>query len=132
MILFIFAWIRNCKMLNSNPTHPNFDLLLQGKKHLWVENPEDLICQKCEDMPVDDSTRHCKRCHICVKNFDHHCFWFNMCVGGRNYAIFYSTIKYLLVILTLVFIENIVILLWSGLKVSTSHYIKMFSNLFRH
>ena len=32
---------------------------------------------------------HCKVCNHCVKQFDHHCHFFNQCVGPRTRLLFY-------------------------------------------
>ena len=33
-------------------------------------------------------TVHCRKCGICVSNFDHHCIWLNNCIGKNNYILF--------------------------------------------
>ncbi|KAH8098156.1 hypothetical protein JL720_1084 [Aureococcus anophagefferens] len=35
---------------------------------------------------------HCRRCNMCVEDFDHHCVYLNRCVGRQNYASFFGCI----------------------------------------
>ncbi|KAH8058009.1 hypothetical protein JL722_6555 [Aureococcus anophagefferens] len=35
---------------------------------------------------------HCRRCNMCVEDFDHHCVYLNRCVGKQNYASFFGCI----------------------------------------
>ena len=41
------------------------------------------ICIKCR-IPKDDTTIHCIVCNGCVRDFDHHCSWLNICICKRN------------------------------------------------
>lgn len=60
-----------------------------------------LFCEFCESY-CGMSSKHCRNCNRCVDNFDHHCMWFNNCVGQRNYRLFlasiFSTFAYTLVV----------------------------------
>lgn len=38
--------------------------------------------------PMLPREHHCAVCGICVKQYDHHCFWINNCVGRHNLARF--------------------------------------------
>lgn len=50
-----------------------------------------LFCEFC-DSYCWASSKHCRSCNRCVKGFDHHCMWFNNCVGTRNYWQFFVSI----------------------------------------
>ena len=41
------------------------------------------ICVKCR-IPKDDTTIHCIVCNGCVREFDHHCSWLNICICKKN------------------------------------------------
>ena len=41
------------------------------------------ICVKCR-APKDNTTVHCIVCHGCVREFDHHCSWLNICISKQN------------------------------------------------
>ena len=41
------------------------------------------ICVKCRT-EKDDTTVHCIVCNGCVREFDHHCSWLNICISKQN------------------------------------------------
>ena len=41
------------------------------------------ICVKCRTAK-DDTTVHCIVCNGCVREFDHHCSWLNICISRQN------------------------------------------------
>ena len=61
---------------------------------LWVSltasDPTDLTvnggkwCTRCQ-LFVNVRSCHCRQCHRCVINLDHHCKWLNNCIGEVNY-----------------------------------------------
>lgn len=61
----------------------------RNKEHYILEIsrnfPFCLIC--CSN--IHSTSKHCKKCNKCIKNFDHHCNWLNNCVGKYNYDFFY-------------------------------------------
>ena len=44
-------------------------------------------CPKCK-VQFTKSSKHCVICDKCTDNFDHHCYWVNNCIGGKNYNTF--------------------------------------------
>jgi len=37
---------------------------------------------------------HCSKCNMCIYKLDHHCPWFNQCVGAHNLHMFLSLLLY--------------------------------------
>ena len=46
-----------------------------------------MYCFKCQVFKTD-TLKHCVICNLCCKEFDHHCFWLNNCIGKNNYISF--------------------------------------------
>ena len=61
---------------------------------------ETNICVKCRTAK-DNTTVHCIVCNGCVRNFDHHCSWLNICISEKNLGWFRGFL-YLFVIYILV------------------------------
>ena len=66
------------------------------------------ICVKCR-IPKDSTTVHCIVCNGCVREFDHHCFWLNICISKQNLSWFRAFLYIFLVYIIL----NIVFFLYS-------------------
>ena len=83
--------------------------IINKHSHRWAKSNEELFCDKCDGIPVDGTTRHCKNCNFCVWKFDHHCYWLNKCIGGHNYSLFYKTLVNICLIISIVTAQNIAI-----------------------
>ena len=51
-------------------------------------------CSKCHIIKLC-GTMHCEVCHKCVYMLDHHCIWFNKCIGQFNLKYFFLFALYL-------------------------------------
>ena len=51
-------------------------------------------CRKCHIIKLC-GTMHCAVCHKCVYMLDHHCIWFNKCIGQFNLKYFFLFALYL-------------------------------------
>lgn len=65
-----------------------------------------LYCEYC-DSYCSVSSKHCRECNRCVDGFDHHCMWFNNCVGNKNYRSFLVSITATLAFCIIFVIESI-------------------------
>ena len=49
------------------------------------------FCEICNIIVLDeDYVEHCEECNICIKKYDHHCYWTGKCISNRNKIFFYS------------------------------------------
>jgi palmitoyltransferase len=65
----------------------------------------EYFCHLC-NTHVNGQTKHCGACQRCCANFDHHCVWVNNCIGGKNYAYFFTMIVLLFVHTSLIVAIN--------------------------
>jgi palmitoyltransferase ZDHHC9/14/18 len=49
---------------------------------------EEKYCQECNIFRID-GIAHCRDCNRCVLEMDHHCVWFDNCVGRNNIKLFH-------------------------------------------
>lgn len=62
------------------------DLDSQARRRLQVYEGK-VWCPYCKTHVLNRS-KHCRLCDKCVEVFDHHCKWFNNCIGKSNYRMF--------------------------------------------
>ncbi|CAD8139016.1 unnamed protein product [Paramecium pentaurelia] len=66
-------------------------------------------CQKCNNKWKPPKTHHCQTCKKCIHFRDHHCFWFNCCVGYKNLKYFCQFLMYFSIVLIM---QGISCLIW--------------------
>ncbi|CAI2374379.1 unnamed protein product [Moneuplotes crassus] len=84
ILTLLFCWITS--LINPG--------LLNNKYHSSNSVPGDieeghqaLNCNYCQTQ-VTERFKHCRDCNKCIKDFDHHCWWLNTCIGSSNYKYF--------------------------------------------
>ena len=57
------------------------------------------------DAIVDQKVEHCDECGVCILGLDHHCVFFDACIGTKNFCLFITVIVsfFVLLILAVVF-----------------------------
>lgn len=59
-------------------------------------NNDPNICIICRKSLLFN-TIHCIKCNVCVDDWDHHCFWLDVCVSDKN-KVHFSAFLYLAII----------------------------------
>ena len=101
LLLFIIIYLL---LLINDPGTIKSEPLETVKKLLNNEDCGDLTkyCYKCY-VKKTITSKHCIVCNKCYEDFDHHCYWINKCVAGKNFNIFlfflFETFLYLSVFL---------------------------------
>jgi len=60
---------------------------------------ESRSCGECADNITRLRVKHCLTCGRCTEDFDHHCHYLNVCIGGRTYAAWYFFVAGLLALM---------------------------------
>jgi len=73
------------------------------------EDEEEDELKYCWDCKVDVHVHsmHCQYCAKCVSHFDHHCIWFNTCIGSQNYQSFYRAVLSITIFTIVHFVTSI-------------------------
>ena len=105
------------KRIRSVKIQTNFNLLNQTSKlediyksYNYNLDTLDNLCPLCKIIKPA-KTVHCLICKKCIENFDHHCFWLNICINDKTFHFFMSFLIVLFISIFLyIFIFLIIIL----------------------
>lgn len=56
-------------------------------------------CEECSPCITKPRVKHCMTCGKCTEDFDHHCRYLNVCIGGRTYKPWFCFVLGLLALL---------------------------------
>ena len=123
-IPFYFKWLLiliyiNCFLCHMfiylfNPGIPSINHFLKNflKSEKYMKMNEErkkdyYTCEICNIIfKYTEDIDHCEECDICVKKFDHHCFWTGKCITKKNIWAFYffsfGTMAYILWYFTII------------------------------
>ena len=81
-VLYIYLICSDPGYIKDNEKITDIQTLLFKQKYDFKN-----FCFKCSVYKSED-LKHCVICDKCCKDFDHHCFWLNNCIGQNNYYFF--------------------------------------------
>jgi ankyrin repeat protein len=100
MTLFVLIMITFILLNYKDPGYSQkINIKMQKEKILYaIENNLKIenYCPMCLEK-TNESFKHCHHCNICIKDYDHHCFWINNCVGQNNIYYFLFFINLLMI-----------------------------------
>ena len=91
IILYFYLICSNPGYITNLDVDDNYETLLFTKKNDFKN-----YCFKC-CVKTTDNLKHCVICDKCCKEFDHHCFWVNNCIGLKNYNYFITFLYFCLI-----------------------------------
>ncbi|KAH7818259.1 putative DHHC-type zinc finger family protein [Monocercomonoides exilis] len=81
------SYIITCKKDPGWITKHNIDKIFQCFPYDNILYSEKKICPVCK-IERPPRSKHCSLCGRCVSKMDHHCPWFNICIGEYNFRYF--------------------------------------------
>lgn len=92
---FISKKNRNVNIENTTILSDGSEIQTIFDKDTWIRfishEGERYIQRYCEECNIFKivGVAHCRECNYCVIEMDHHCFWFDTCIGRNNIRYFY-------------------------------------------
>ena len=82
-----------------NPGIPSIEFFskkfLKSDNYLKMDDKEKkeyYLCEICNIMINNsDDIEHCEKCDICVKGYDHHCYWTGKCITKKIFGSFFAS-----------------------------------------
>ena len=123
-LFYLINFLNHAYLCLFNPGIPNIECFSKNclKKIKKEDKKYFQICEIC-NIIVDssDDVRHCNECNICVKNWDHHCYWTGKCIAKNNY---YSFQIFTFTILLYYLWYAIIFVVWALIQISNAKYHK--------
>ena len=122
-LLYIVSIFSHTFIFLFNPGIPSIEryskIFLKSEKYLKLKEEDQKDYYTCEECNIlnhnKEKVEHCDECNICVRQYDHHCYWTGKCITKRNIICFYG-----FAFATLFFIlwYFLIIIYWLILKIS--------------
>ena len=103
-LIFQFKMNKDSYLKLKRETYTNLISLI--KEYINDDNIDDVlnnICTVCKGLK-NKQMQHCIACNKCIKNWDHHCFWLNICINKKNETYFMCFIISVLLSICFLFI----------------------------
>ena len=114
ILIYINCFLCHMFVYLINPGIPSIEFFskkfLKSDNYLKMDDKEKkeyYLCEICNIMINNsDDIEHCEKCDICVKGYDHHCFWTGKCITKKNIWFFFcfsfGTMAYILWYFTII------------------------------
>ena len=97
-LLYIVSVFCHVIIFFINPGIPSIERyskhFLKSEKYLKLKEEEQkdyYLCEECNILNHNkENVEHCDECKICVKQYDHHCYWTGKCITKRTIVFFYG------------------------------------------
>ena len=86
--IFFFVSFINILMFISDPGMVKKLFHFQDEE-TGSNNLEPMGCSICGIKELEENTKHCSLCDICIQGYDHHCIFLGKCIGKKNLILFY-------------------------------------------